>query len=240
LTTNNKDFKVKNGLLVTNGGSFGGSVVVGTPTQDNHAATKEYVDDTLVSTGGIPYSEKGVANGVATLNGLVVVPDEQISSDIARMSQVSASYNYVYQQLENVNETLTLSVYDAINSSNFYTDESVTALANTIDIEQINNNIIDGIATSASYTDGSIALYSNLVNDEFVATNALISSVSQDLLDVSASLSLSIEESQTSSACYAYQLIYAEAEARNTQVLGAINTAAQDSLDKVNTHNLLT
>ena len=240
MTTNNKDFKVKNGLLVTNGGSFGGSVVVGTPTQDNHAATKEYVDDTLVSTGGIPYSEKGVANGLATLNGLVVVPDEQISSDIARMSQVSASYNYVYQQLENVNETLTLSVYDAINSSNFYTDESVTALANTIDIEQINNNIIDGIATSASYTDGSIALYSNLVNDEFFATNALISSVSQDLLDVSASLSLSIEESQTSSACYAYQLTYAEAEARNTQVLGAINTAAQDSLDKVNAHNLLT
>lgn len=240
MTTNNKDFKVKNGLLVTNGGSFGGSVVVGTPTQDNHAATKEYVDDTLVSTGGIPYSEKGVANGVATLNGLVVVPDEQISSDIARMSQVSASYNYVYQQLENVNETLTLSVYDAISSSNFYTDESVTALANTIDIEQINNNIIDGIATSASYTDGSIAIYSNLVNDEFFATNALISSVSQDLLNVSASLSLSIEESQTSSACYAYQLIYAEAEARNTQVLGAINTAAQDSLDKVNAHNVLT
>jgi len=51
LATVDKDFKVKNGLVVTNGGSFGGSVVVGTPTLANHAVTKEYVD---ALTGGIP------------------------------------------------------------------------------------------------------------------------------------------------------------------------------------------
>ena len=39
-----KDFKVKNGLIVSNGGSFGGAVEVGTPTLNSHAATKEYVD----------------------------------------------------------------------------------------------------------------------------------------------------------------------------------------------------
>jgi hypothetical protein len=44
LATVDKDFKVKNGLVVTNGGSFGGSVVVGEPTLDTHAATKAYVD----------------------------------------------------------------------------------------------------------------------------------------------------------------------------------------------------
>lgn len=44
MTTINKDFKVKNGLVVSLGGSFGGAVEVGTPTENAHAATKEYVD----------------------------------------------------------------------------------------------------------------------------------------------------------------------------------------------------
>jgi hypothetical protein len=43
-TTYNKDFKVKHGLDVTQGGTFGGTVTVGTPTQNTHAATKLYVD----------------------------------------------------------------------------------------------------------------------------------------------------------------------------------------------------
>ena len=44
MTTENKDFKVKNGLVVANGGTFGSAVEVGTPTLAAHAATKEYVD----------------------------------------------------------------------------------------------------------------------------------------------------------------------------------------------------
>lgn len=44
MATVDKDFKVKNGLVVANGGSFGGSVVVGEPTLGSHAATKDYVD----------------------------------------------------------------------------------------------------------------------------------------------------------------------------------------------------
>lgn len=39
-----KDFKVKNGLSVANGGTFGGAVTVGTPTLNAHAVTKGYVD----------------------------------------------------------------------------------------------------------------------------------------------------------------------------------------------------
>lgn len=59
MTTTVKDFKVKSGIQVTNGGSFGGSVVVGTPTQSNHAVTKEYVDALTANTpvGSTPPSE---------------------------------------------------------------------------------------------------------------------------------------------------------------------------------------
>ena len=44
MATVEKDFKVKNGLQVSLGGSFGGAVTVGAPTLAAHAATKEYVD----------------------------------------------------------------------------------------------------------------------------------------------------------------------------------------------------
>jgi hypothetical protein len=44
MTTTEKDFKVKNGLVVANGGTFGNAVTVGAPTLAGHAATKEYVD----------------------------------------------------------------------------------------------------------------------------------------------------------------------------------------------------
>jgi hypothetical protein len=51
MATVEKDFKVKNGLIVANGGSFGGAVEVGTPTNNTHAATKEYVDSRSMAVG---------------------------------------------------------------------------------------------------------------------------------------------------------------------------------------------
>ena len=52
MATVNKDFKVKHGLDVNQGGTFGGTVTVATPTENVHAATKLYVDSKplLVST----------------------------------------------------------------------------------------------------------------------------------------------------------------------------------------------
>ncbi len=50
MATVDKDFKVKNGLQVANGGSFGGAVAVGSPTDASHAATKEYVDALIGNT----------------------------------------------------------------------------------------------------------------------------------------------------------------------------------------------
>ncbi len=44
MTTSSKDFKIKNGLQVTDNGVFGGPVAVGTPTNPDHAVTKAYVD----------------------------------------------------------------------------------------------------------------------------------------------------------------------------------------------------
>jgi hypothetical protein len=49
MATVDKDFKVKNGLVVVNGGSFGGTVTVATPTLGGHATTKDYVDSLPVS-----------------------------------------------------------------------------------------------------------------------------------------------------------------------------------------------
>lgn len=61
MTTENKDFKVKNGLQVSEGGSFGGAVTVGAPTQSNHAVTKSYVDS-LVSESGMPVDNEAPAS----------------------------------------------------------------------------------------------------------------------------------------------------------------------------------
>jgi hypothetical protein len=44
VATTNRDFKVKHGLSVAEGGTFGQAVTVGTPTQNGHATTKLYVD----------------------------------------------------------------------------------------------------------------------------------------------------------------------------------------------------
>lgn len=53
MATVNKDFKVKNGLIVGGGGSFTGTVTVATPTLSTHATTKAYVDG-LTSSPTIP------------------------------------------------------------------------------------------------------------------------------------------------------------------------------------------
>ncbi len=56
MTTNNKDFKVKNGIAVTDGGTFGGPVTVGEPTDPSHAVTLGYLDG-LSFSGAMVVSE---------------------------------------------------------------------------------------------------------------------------------------------------------------------------------------
>ena len=47
MATTNRDFKVKHGIAVAEGGTFGGTVTVATPTENTHAATKLYVDSAV-------------------------------------------------------------------------------------------------------------------------------------------------------------------------------------------------
>lgn len=63
MATTNKDFKVKHGLSVAEGGTFGQAVTVGTPTLNTHAATKLYVDG-LVGTLIVPTESAAPANPV--------------------------------------------------------------------------------------------------------------------------------------------------------------------------------
>jgi hypothetical protein len=57
VATVNKDFKVKHGLDVTQGGTFGGTVTVATPTLNTHAVTKLYVDNLIAAAGTIVPTE---------------------------------------------------------------------------------------------------------------------------------------------------------------------------------------
>jgi hypothetical protein len=49
VATVNKDFRVKHGINVAEGGTFGSTVTVATPTENTHAATKLYVDTAVSS-----------------------------------------------------------------------------------------------------------------------------------------------------------------------------------------------
>jgi hypothetical protein len=49
VATTNRDFRVKHGINVAEGGTFGSTVTVATPTENTHAATKLYVDTAVGS-----------------------------------------------------------------------------------------------------------------------------------------------------------------------------------------------
>jgi hypothetical protein len=84
VATLDKDFKVKNGLNVALGGSFGGTVTVATPTENAHAATKLYVDsislDPIVEISSTPPT---IVNGLMYVDSItnrlnIYVNDEWI------------------------------------------------------------------------------------------------------------------------------------------------------------------
>jgi len=65
VATVDKNFRVKNGLVVAAEGNFGGTVVVATPTHNTHATTKAYVD-ALISNTTMP---SGLTAPVSPSNG---------------------------------------------------------------------------------------------------------------------------------------------------------------------------
>jgi hypothetical protein len=63
VATTNRDFKVKHGLSVADGATFGSTVTVGTPTENAHAATKLYVDSKPILVATASTSPADAVNG---------------------------------------------------------------------------------------------------------------------------------------------------------------------------------
>jgi len=96
MATVDKDFKVKNGLNVTLGGTFGGTVTVATPTENSHAATKLYVD-TLTGTVIV---DSGANNPVSGTNGELFLNTTE--------NRIYFYYNSAWYSLALVQDTLDL------------------------------------------------------------------------------------------------------------------------------------
>ena len=87
--------------------TLGGKLTLGAaPTEDMDAATKKYVDD-AVSGGGsyIPATEKGAANGVATLDGTGKVPAGQLPTIPSTASDVNAVSTEANQGLTSIQQS---------------------------------------------------------------------------------------------------------------------------------------
>jgi hypothetical protein len=95
MATVDKDFKVKNGLIVTNGGTFGDAVTVGAPTLADHAATKEYVDSLTGSMSVGSTAPSSPTNGTQWLDTLT--------------NRVNFYYNGSWYTQATIDDTLNLS-----------------------------------------------------------------------------------------------------------------------------------
>jgi hypothetical protein len=113
VATTNRDFKVKHGLDVAEGGTFGSPVTVGTPTENAHAATKLYVDtqvsgmtvsatapvspsngnlwfDTVTSRVYVYYSSEWIA--MATLADAEVLQEHIHDTSIGGSGQIATTF----------------------------------------------------------------------------------------------------------------------------------------------------
>lgn len=114
MATVDKDFKVKNGLVVTNGGTFGDAVTVGAPTLASHAATKEYVDSLSMSVGSTAPSSP--INGTQWLDTLT--------------NRVNFYYEGSWYTQATIDDTLTLPqhIHDtAIDGTGFIVSQFINA-----------------------------------------------------------------------------------------------------------------
>jgi hypothetical protein len=115
LATVNKDFKVKNGLIVTGGGEFGGTVSVGTPTLDTHAATKAYVDS--------------LASGMVVGSTAPSTPEDGDLWFDTLTSRVNVYYSGSWMTMASIDDTLNLPqhIHDtAIDGTGFIVSQFVT------------------------------------------------------------------------------------------------------------------
>jgi len=100
LATINKDFKVKHGLSVTGGATFGQAIEIGTPTADNHAATKGYVDSATFGTALEPVTVATTTNinisTATTAGSFIDTVQLQVDARILIKNQTTTSQNGIY------------------------------------------------------------------------------------------------------------------------------------------------
>lgn len=190
MATDNKDFKVKNGLVVTEGGTFGGTVSVATPTSNTHATTKLYVDDLLAGVGGgsITVSDTAPSNPSegdlwynSTDGSTYVYYDsfwvESTSAYAGPTGMVAATSPLSFDEA-----TSTLS----INLSSYYTsaetDAAITvAVSGLIDSAPGALDTLNELAAAL----GDDANFATTVNNSLTAINASIQDkIVSDIMDV--------------------------------------------------------
>jgi len=127
MTTTEKDFKVKNGLVVTDGGTFGGTVTVATPTENTHATTKVYVDDAITAYA-IPQYE--TPPETANEGQLYIDPESKRISFYIDNEWISiASLNDTLELQQHIHDTSidgTGLIVSTIKDAGFYNDASGT------------------------------------------------------------------------------------------------------------------
>ena len=103
MATENKDFKVKHGLSVAGGASFGQSIAIAEPTADNHAVTKIYTDLSFQDAVDVSNPQAVITATTANISLSSLVPgvtiDGVVLSALARVlvkNQTTASQNGIY------------------------------------------------------------------------------------------------------------------------------------------------
>ena len=183
-------------------------------------------------------TEKGAANGVATLDGSNLIPDAQIPSSIARTTEVGNLVANAVSDLVGTAPGLldTLGeLADAINDD----DSFYLTVANTI------NNSIDA---ANEYTDNNISTLSNNVGDQI---DLLEEMVANNLANAVSGLQGEIANAQSAAEDYANTLVEQEILDRDTAIeaesliigntiANAITNLEAYADDAVSDHNLET
>lgn len=147
MATVEKDFKVKNGLVVTNGGTFGGPVSVGEPTIDGHATTKLYVDNlvgssTMTVSSTAPSSPTEGQMWLDTLTKRVHFFYESLWLPLATLEDAEVLQNHIHDTSIDGNGLIVSVIVDA----GFYNSAGVLTDAGTYDLTSWNTLWDGGIA----------------------------------------------------------------------------------------------
>jgi hypothetical protein len=147
MTTVDKDFKVKNGLVVTNGGTFGDSVSIGEPTLSGHATTKLYVDNlvgssTMTVGSTAPDSPSNGQLWLDTLTQRVHFFYETLWLPLATLEDAETIQNHIHDTSIDGNGLIVSVFVDA----GFYNSAGVLQDAGTYDLASWNNLWDGGLA----------------------------------------------------------------------------------------------